>query len=189
LVTDNTAPVIEDSTPRDAQTLRYAVPLAIELSDASGVLEDVAITLDGQPVEVGQEIGPGLAEGRHVLAVSVKDALGNAATREVVFTSAGIPTAPTELSPPSGSGDVRSPTTLHARVSAPGSGAVTALFAEADIITPKQGWEGEERRQRSLPRCASRASGTSAAPRPWPPATSARSSRRQAGTSPTSATT
>ena len=143
LVTDNTAPVVVSSVPVAGDRLTSSTPLALEVEDASGVLGDPAVTLDGEPVDVGQAVGPGLLPGAHVLAVSVEDSLGNRAVREISFTSAGVPDEPTDLSPASGADDVSSPATLEARVGVPGGGPVTARFTRTEILTPPPGWQGE----------------------------------------------
>ena len=122
------------STPAEGDRLTTSTPLALEVSDASGVLGEPAVTLDGEPVEVGQAIGPGLLPGAHVLAVAVEDSLGNRAVREISFTSAGVPDEPTDLSPASGADDVSSRVTLEARVGVPGGGPVEARFTRTEIL-------------------------------------------------------
>jgi hypothetical protein len=142
LVTDNTGPTIAASAPAAGETITSAVPLDVLLDDATGVLSGPDVSLDGTPIELGTLVGPGLAAGPHTLTVTAEDALGNAATREVVFRSAGIPDPPTALSPPSGTTDVEGEVTLQATVAEPDGGPVTATFAQAEILTPAQGWQG-----------------------------------------------
>ncbi|WP_418274963.1 metallophosphoesterase [Isoptericola jiangsuensis] len=142
LVVDNSGPAVVSSVPADGATLTREVPLDVVVDDPAGLTAGPAVTLDGAPVEPGAPIGPGLEPGEHVLAVEATDGLGNTAVREVVFTSAGIPDAPTDLAPTSGATDVGRETELSATVSVPGGGDVTASFAEAKIVTPDRAWQG-----------------------------------------------
>ena len=142
LFTDNTAPVVAASTPADGSTIIAAVPLDVTLEDASGVVGDPELRLDGEPIAAGAPVGPGLSAGAHVLAVTAKDSLGNTATREIRFSSAGIPDEPQDLRPAAGATGVPTATRLQARVSEPDGGQVSATFSQAEILTPAQGWQG-----------------------------------------------
>lgn len=143
LVTDNTAPVIASSTPNSGERITTSVPLALEVTDASGVLGEPKVTLDGTAMAVGDLVGPGLSAGEHTLALTTTDSLGNTAVRKVVFSSAGIPDDATELSPTSGDNDLGSSVELRAKVGEPDGGQVTARFTQAEIHTPRSGWQGE----------------------------------------------
>lgn len=142
LVVDNTAPEVVGSTPAAGSTITSAVSLAVELADASGIEGEATYALDGRPVGLGAPIGPGLAAGDHTVAVTASDSLGNTATREISFRSAGIPDVPSDLRPASGSTDIGGTATLSATVAEPDGGPVTATFAQAQILTPTQGWQG-----------------------------------------------
>ncbi|PFG42021.1 calcineurin-like phosphoesterase family protein [Isoptericola jiangsuensis] len=142
LVTDNAGPVVATSVPAAGATLTRAVPLAVTVEDPAGLLTDPRVTLDGEPVEPGTPVGPGLEPGEHTLAVEATDGVGNTATREVRFTSAGIPDAPADLAPASGATDVGRTAELSAQVSVPGGGDVTASFSETRIVTPDRAWQG-----------------------------------------------
>lgn len=142
LVTDNTAPAISASTPAAGATITTSVALDVQLDDASGLMGTPELTLDGAPVTLGSLVGPGLGAGDHTIAVTATDALGNQATREVVFASAGIPDVPADLAPASGATDVSGTVTLEATVGEPDGGEVTATFTQAEILTPNQGWQG-----------------------------------------------
>ncbi len=142
LVTDNSGPAVVSSVPAAGATITQAVALDVRLEDASGVLSGPDVTLDGAPVTLADPIGPGLAAGEHRLAVTAVDGLGNGVTHEIVFTSAGIPDAPDELAPASGTEGVGDTVTLSANVAEPDGGAVTATFAQAEILTPNQIWQG-----------------------------------------------
>ncbi|WP_167003980.1 metallophosphoesterase [Mumia sp. ZJ430] len=142
LVTDNTAPAVASSAPAAGETITAATVLAVEVEDASGVSDGPVLTLDGEPIEQGAVVGPGLSAGEHTLAVTATDALGNTAARSVVFRSAGIPDEPTDLAPASGSRDVARTATLSATVAEPDGGPVRATFSEAEILEPHRGWQG-----------------------------------------------
>ncbi|GHH94026.1 metallophosphoesterase [Streptomyces capillispiralis] len=142
LVTDNSAPRIAASVPAAGQRITASVALDVRLDDASGVVDGPEVKLDGRPVEVGTDIGPGLSAGEHTLSVSGTDGLGNSGTREVTFTSAGVPDTPSALSPEAGTTDVGRSVRLSAEVAEPDGGTVSATFSEAEILTPRQVYEG-----------------------------------------------
>nr|WP_191910106.1 metallophosphoesterase [Microbispora cellulosiformans] len=142
LVTDNTAPKVAASVPAAGEKITASVVLDVTLEDASGVVSGPDVTLDGQAIALGAQVGPGLSPGRHTLAVTGADSLGNTATREIAFESAGIPDVPAELTPASGTADVPGTVTLSAKVAEPGGGKVKATFSEADILTPNQAYQG-----------------------------------------------
>lgn len=142
LLTDNSAPAVTTSVPAAGATISSAVALDVQLDDLTGLMGTPELTLDGQPVALGAPVGPGLGAGEHTIAVTAADALGNSATREIVFTSAGIPDAPIVVAPAGGSTDVAGTVTLEATVSEPDGGDVTAEFQQAEILTPNQGWQG-----------------------------------------------
>ncbi|MQY12377.1 hypothetical protein SRB5_25100 [Streptomyces sp. RB5] len=142
LFSDNTAPEIASSTPAAGQKLTAAVVLDVRLSDANAVVSGPDVTLDGKAIKPGAPVGPGLKAGQHTLKVSGTDSLGNAATRTVAFTSAGIPDTPTTLAPAPGSTDAGGQVTLSAKVAEPDGGAVDATFSRAEILTPNQVYAG-----------------------------------------------
>ncbi|MFJ6567468.1 metallophosphoesterase [Streptomyces sp. NPDC091292] len=142
LVTDNSAPEIASSTPKAGQKITASVVLGVQMKDASGVVSGPDIKLDGKAVKAGAAIGPGLSAGQHTLSVTATDGLGNTGTREVKFTSAGIPDTPARLTPASGTTDAGRNVTLSAKVAEPDGGDVTATFSEAEILTPGQVYQG-----------------------------------------------
>ncbi|GAA1734184.1 hypothetical protein GCM10009746_15700 [Microbacterium paludicola] len=142
LNTDNTAPEIASSTPADGTTITAAVALDIQLEDNSGIVGTPTVTLDGAPIALGDPIGPGLSAGEHTIEVSAADGLGNTGARQVRFTSAGIPDVPAGLTPAGGSEIAGGTATLQATVAEPDGGDVTAVFTQAEILTPNQGWQG-----------------------------------------------
>ncbi|GAA1853943.1 hypothetical protein GCM10009751_08350 [Myceligenerans crystallogenes] len=141
--TDNAGPAVTSSTPAAGERITSAVSLAVELEDASGVADGPHVTLDGDEIAVGDLVGPGLAAGEHTLRVTARDGLGNETERAITFTSAGIPDAPAELTPASGSRGVEAPVTLSARVGEPDGGDVTTTFTRAEAVTPGRAWQGE----------------------------------------------
>ncbi|GHH75501.1 metallophosphoesterase [Promicromonospora soli] len=143
LFTDNTGPALVSATPADGDRLTSSVPLAVSVDDASGVVQGPDVTLDGEEIAQGDPVGPGLSAGNHTLAVSATDGLGNEVTHEIAIVSAGIPDAPANLAPASGTSGVRSAATLEATVAEPDGGDVTARFSAAEILTPSAAWQGE----------------------------------------------
>ncbi|TYL53136.1 metallophosphoesterase [Agromyces mariniharenae] len=142
LLTDNSAPAVASSVPAAGATITSSVALDVQLDDASGLMGTPELTLDGESISLGSLVGPGLGAGDHTLAVTATDALGNTATHEVVFASAGIPDVPAELVPAGGANGVAGTVTLEASVAEPDGGDVTAEFTQAEILTPNQGWQG-----------------------------------------------
>ncbi len=144
---DNEAPpVIASSIPAAGQHLTAKVALDVELSDASGVSGTPVITIDGTSVSEGDSIGEGLAAGDHTLSVTAVDSLGNSANRTVTFTSASIPSSPTDVSTTIG-GTANAPTaTLSAKLPGEADVPLTATFTAARVITPPaSGYQGEAR--------------------------------------------
>ncbi len=142
LITDNSAPKVAASVPAAGEKIIASVVLDVTIEDASGVVSGPDVTLDGRPIALGAQVGPGLSPGTHTLAVTGSDGLGNTATREIAFESAGVPDVPAELAPAVGSVDVSKSVTLSAKVAEPGGGKVTATFSEAEILTPNQAYQG-----------------------------------------------
>lgn len=142
LFTDNSGPALVSATPADGDRLTSAVPLAVAVDDASGVVQGPDVTLDGDEIAVGDPVGPGLPAGEHTLVVTATDGLGNEVTHEVAFESAGIPDVPTDVAPVSGAKGVGRTATLKATVAEPDGGDVTARFSAAEILTPNQAWQG-----------------------------------------------
>lgn len=143
LFTDNSGPALVSATPADGDRLTSTVPLAVSVDDSSGVVQGPDVTLDGAEIAPGDPVGPGLSAGDHILAVSATDGLGNEVTHEIAFVSAGIPDAPADVAPASGTSGVGRTATLRATVSEPDGGRVTARFSAAEILTPTKAWQGE----------------------------------------------
>ncbi|MFJ2031771.1 metallophosphoesterase [Streptosporangium sp. NPDC087985] len=142
LISDNSAPKVATSVPAAGEKITASVVLDVRLEDASGVVSGPDIKLDGQPIALGAQVGPGLRPGAHTLSVTGTDGLDNTATREIAFESAGIPDVPSELTPALGTVDVSGSVTLSAKVAEPGGGQVKATFSEAEILTPNQVYQG-----------------------------------------------
>lgn len=142
LFSDNSAPAIAASTPAAGTKITSSIVLDVRLADPAGVVSGPDVKLDGTPIELGAQVGPGLTAGSHTLKVTGTDGLGNTATREIVFSSAGIPDTPTELAPPLGTTDVSGSVTLSAKVAEPDGGKVDATFSQAEILTPNQAYQG-----------------------------------------------
>lgn len=87
-VSDTTAPVVEIAAPA-GQSYGYEQSFTVDVNtsdDLSGIW-DVAITLDGQPVDDGDTVElADLSLGEHILAVTAEDTAGNVAESSVTFT-------------------------------------------------------------------------------------------------------
>ncbi|MEU3986316.1 metallophosphoesterase [Streptomyces sp. NPDC026672] len=142
LVSDNSAPRIASSVPAAGQRITASVVLDVRLDDLSGVVNGPDVTLDGEPVRLGTPVGPGLPAGTHTLKVTGTDGVGNSGTREVTFTSAGVPDVPAGLTPRSGTTDAGRAVTLSAEVAEPDGGTVDTTFSEAGITTPDEVYQG-----------------------------------------------
>ncbi|MER5179063.1 metallophosphoesterase [Streptomyces sp. NPDC002896] len=142
LVSDNSAPKVAQSTPAAGQKITASVVLDVRVEDASGVVTGPDVKLDGKPIDLGSAVGPGLSAGEHTLSVTATDGLGNNGTRELVFSSAGIPDVPADLAPASGTTDADGDVTLSAKVAEPDGGTVDTTFSQAEILTPNQVYEG-----------------------------------------------
>lgn len=93
--------------------------------------------LDGEPVAPGQQVGPGLAAGDHVLAITATDVFGKAIDFEVPFTSDAIPTGG-GTDQGEGNGVVQ----LSAIATSPDGSDVTTTFREATATVADGGVQG-----------------------------------------------
>ena len=138
---DNSAPVVESSVPAEGQRLTATVALDVRVKDATGIAGTPTLTLDGNPVRRGDQIGHGLPAGAHTLAITATDTLGNTATREIRFTSASIPDVPTALDT-SVAGTNGPVATLSAKIPGEEGVPLTATFTKADVVSPSAGYQG-----------------------------------------------
>jgi hypothetical protein len=85
---DHTPPEITIASPTaSAYGHHEMVEVDVDVTDALSGVHDVAVTLDGEPVHVGDTIDLlDLTLGEHVLAVSAEDRAGNSAQASVTFT-------------------------------------------------------------------------------------------------------
>lgn len=113
-------------------------PVELELAIAN---EDNATgwtyRIDGEPVAPGQLVGPGLAAGDHVLAITATDVFGKAISFEVPFTSDAIPTGG-GTDQGEGNGVVQ----LSAIATSPDGSDVTTTFREATATVADGGVQG-----------------------------------------------
>lgn len=133
---DATGPEITVRTPADGATYDgVTVRVDVEATDPAGV-ESLELTLDGEPIEVGDVIDPEtVTDGEHTLLATATDALLNTSTESVTFTTAGNqPDAPADPAPADDATDV-----------APGAGelSVTATDPKGDVLDVefKRGYE------------------------------------------------
>ncbi|UMG91149.1 LamG-like jellyroll fold domain-containing protein [Nocardioides sp. TF02-7] len=100
-----------------------------------------AATLDGEPIEQGQEIGAGLRSGDHQVVVTATSVFGDAYRWEIPFTSATIPTGG-GTDDGQGGGSV----SLSAIADSPDGSDVTTTFREATASVAEDGFQGVVRR-------------------------------------------
>ncbi|WP_051366379.1 carbohydrate-binding protein [Hamadaea tsunoensis] len=139
---DNTAPEVAGSVPAEGQRITSTVVLDVRLQDATGIAGTPVLALDGKAVKQGDALGHGLPAGSHTIAVTVADALGNKAVREIHFTSASIPDVPADLGA-AVSGNTSPAATLSATVPGEAGVPLTATFTKADVVLPTTGYQGE----------------------------------------------
>ncbi|MGP5342956.1 LamG-like jellyroll fold domain-containing protein [Corynebacterium casei] len=125
------------TTPASAEHVKDAVKLDIEYSDDALISGEPTYELDGEKVEAGQLIGPGLLEGDHELLIHAKDVFGGEISERINFTSGNIPEgAGTDTD--QGEGSV----TLSAIADNPSGGDVETTFTKGATSTPDGGFQG-----------------------------------------------
>ncbi|MFZ2291370.1 MAG: LamG domain-containing protein, partial [Corynebacterium casei] len=125
------------TTPASAEHVKDAVKLDIEYSDDALISGEPTYELDGEKVEAGQLIGPGLLEGEHELNIRAKDVFGGEISERISFTSGNIPEgAGTDTG--QGEGSV----TLSAIADNPSGGDVETTFTKGATSTPESGFQG-----------------------------------------------
>lgn len=130
-------PSFELTSPDPGSRMRAPTALAGQVRDEELLAGDLTLTLDGEEVALGEEIGPGLSRGEHVLAYHGLDRLGNAVSGEIPFSSVAIPTGEgTTQSSEAGSAQ------LTARASHPTGGALRTTFLTGDVSTAEQAQAG-----------------------------------------------
>ena len=134
---------LASTTPASGDHVSEAVKLDVKYSDESLISGQPTYELDGEPVEAGQLIGPGLLEGEHELHIQAKDVFGGEISERINFTSGNIPeSAGTDTD--QGGGSV----TLSAIANNPSGGDVETTFTKGATSTPEGGFQGVVR---SLP--------------------------------------
>lgn len=137
---DNAGPTLVSSTPAAGSHLSEPTVLEVELDDTVGVdTESISLTLDGTPVEIGDIIGAGLAQGTHTIEVTASDVRGHVATHSWEFTSSTIPDGYIETSTTARSDAVN---TLNATVTNDSSENYEVSFQLAQAVSATTGSEG-----------------------------------------------
>lgn len=128
---------LASTTPSSGDHVKDAVKLDVEYADDSLISGEPVYELDGEPVEAGQLIGPGLLEGEHELLIQAKDVFGGSITERINFTSGNIPEGG---GTDTGQGDGR--VTLSAIADNPSGGDVETTFTKGATSTPEGGFQG-----------------------------------------------
>ncbi|SLN01734.1 Purple acid phosphatase/fibronectin domain protein [Corynebacterium xerosis] len=113
----------------DAQ-LTAPTALAGTVGNEELLAAPLSFTLDGEPVDLGDEIGQGLREGEHTIAYTGTDAFGGEVSGSSTFTSASIPTAG-GATQEYADGSAQ----LSARAEHPSGGDLHTSFLEGEVTT------------------------------------------------------
>ncbi|MGO1183464.1 MAG: LamG-like jellyroll fold domain-containing protein [Micrococcaceae bacterium] len=128
---------LASSTPAAESHLSEETTFEIEWDNAALLGRDLTYTLDGEEIEPGDTIGPGLTEGEHTILVEGATVFGTPVRQEIPFTSSSIPVAGgTDTGQESGS------VTLSARADNPDGGPVTSTFYEGQADLAETGFQG-----------------------------------------------
>ncbi len=128
---------IASTTPSAGSRLTEATEFQVEYADPALLSPQVSYALDGELINPGDVIGPGLAEGEHVITVEAVDVFGNSFTDEIRFESGNIPEiggTDTEQ----GNGAV----SLSAIADNPSGGDVVTTFTKGATAVAEQGFQG-----------------------------------------------
>ncbi|GGO73647.1 LamG-like jellyroll fold domain-containing protein [Nocardioides deserti] len=127
---------VVETVPATGSDLREAVPFEVRRKNADAATGWTYL-LDGEPIEPGDMVGPGLAAGAHEIVISAVGPLGENRKWRVSFTSEVMPAGGgTETG--QGAGKV----TLSAIASNPAGGRVTTTFTEALVTSASEGFQG-----------------------------------------------
>ena len=133
-------PSFELTSPDPDSQLRAPTTLAAHVQNADLLAGDLSLSLDGEHVMLGDEIGPGLSRGEHTLAYQGLDRLGHAIAGDITITSAAIPTRD-GTTQSSGDGSAQ----LTARSTHPTGGALRTTFLAGDVSAAEQAESGSIR--------------------------------------------
>lgn len=125
------------SSPAPGKQLTRPTTLRGTVENEDLLAGDLTLKLDGKPIALGDEIGPGLKAGSHTISYSGKDALGSAVKGSTAFTSTTIPTAG-GTTQSSGSGQA----TLTARATSPSGASLRTTFLQGDVAQAKNSRTG-----------------------------------------------
>ncbi|NWN88581.1 MAG: DUF5011 domain-containing protein [Micrococcaceae bacterium] len=128
---------LEDSAPAAGEHLTEATEFDVTWNMGDLVSRNTTYALDGEPVEPGEQLGAGLAEGNHELTIEGTTVFGQPIDETIPFTSGSIPTdGGSEIS--QGEGSV----TLSARAESPSGADVATTFYEGTVDTADSGFQG-----------------------------------------------
>ena len=135
----NTAltPRVTSTVPADGAHLVSPVTLSAVIANEEHLSRPARYTLDGVAIQPGAQVGPGLSQGTHVLAISATDVFGTDVSRSVTFTSETLPSAG-GVDTDQASGTV----SLSAVVTSPTGNQVTTAFREMDVAVADGGSQG-----------------------------------------------
>ena len=83
--------VLTDTSPTTQEHLLAATEFTVDFEDEAVLSRDISYTLDGEPIQPGDIIGPGLSAGDHLIEIDIVDVFGRDFSSQVEFTSGNIP--------------------------------------------------------------------------------------------------
>jgi hypothetical protein len=121
------------TSPAPGRQLTRPTSLEGTIENEDLLTSDLTLQLDGEPIALGDEVGPGLKAGSHTISWSGTDALGESVKGSTKFTSTSIPTAD-GTTQSSGSGSAA----LTARATSPTGASLRTSFLEGDVAQAKK---------------------------------------------------
>jgi hypothetical protein len=121
-------PSVALTSPVPGSELTAPTTLEAYVENEDLVAGGIGYELDGESVAIGDELGPGLAEGEHTVTWSGLDVLGEEITGSAIFTSTSIPTGDGTTQSTEGSS-----ATLTARATSPTGSPLTTTFLEGEV--------------------------------------------------------
>ncbi|TYL50080.1 DUF5011 domain-containing protein [Nocardioides sp. BGMRC 2183] len=124
------------TTPADGDHLTEPTTFGVEVANAEHAT-GWSYLLDGEEIEPGDEIGPGMKAGDHRIEISATGVFGEPYSWTVDFTSASIPTGGG-----TDSGQGKGSVSLSAIAESADGGEVTTTFREAEATPAADGFSG-----------------------------------------------
>ena len=125
------------TTPAADSELTNATEFAVDWENPGVVAQGTTYTLDGEEIEPGDVIGPGLTSGEHTITIDGKTVFGSPISETITFTSGSIPE---DGGTQTGQGE--GTVTLSAISTNPDGGDVTSTFRAGRADLAAGGFQG-----------------------------------------------